>query len=214
MNQQRAGVHEHKRAVESRTRIGSLNGCALLFVLVACGAAAPVAAQSLTPGPPGPFVVDVRGVTSPIPGSETLFSGLPAGSSVPTRGFGGNGGGHVYAFRVGPARLGVGIDVSFARGSSAAASATFLAVDPQVSFNFGTSDGWSYLSAGVGAARVSADPVNLSDTVRSFNWGGGARWFLGPHLGIGFDVRVHHLARSDVLPKSMTVSAAAGFALK
>ena len=200
--------------MHARARIKSLSRFALALVLTAFGATAPAMAQSLTPGPPGPFVFDIRGVTGGIPGSETLFSGLPAGSSVPTRGFGGNAGGHVYAFRIGPARLGVGIDVSFARGSSDDASATFVAVDPQVSFNFGTSDGWSYLSAGVGAARVSADPVNLSDTVRSLNWGGGARWFLGPHLGIGFDVRIHHLAQSEVLPKSMAVSAGAGFALK
>jgi hypothetical protein len=54
----------------------------------------------------------------------------------------------------------------------------------------------------------------VSDTVRSINWGGGARWFLGPHLGIGFDVRVHHLAGSEVLPKATAVSAAAGLSLK
>lgn len=191
-----------------------MSGFALALVLAASGATVPAKAQSLTPGPPGPFVFDFRGVMSGIPGSETLFAGLPAGSSVPTRGFGVNAGGHVYAFQMGPARLGFGIDVSFARGTSEAASATFVTVDPQVSVNFGTSNGWSYLSAGVGTARVSGEPGIVPDTVRAFNWGGGARWFLGAHLGIGFDVRVHHLAESEARPKSMSVSAAAGFSLK
>jgi hypothetical protein len=200
--------------VHARARIERLSGFALALVLTAHGAPAPVMAQSLTPGPPGPFVLDVRGVTSGIPGSEVLFPSLPAGTAVPTRGFGASAGGHVYAFRMGPARLGFGIDVSFARGSSADVNATLVAVDPQVSFNFGTSDGWSYLSAGVGATRVSGEPGVVPDTVRAFNWGGGARWFLGPHLGIGFDVRVHHLAESEVRPGAMAVAAGAGFSLK
>jgi hypothetical protein len=187
---------------------------ALALILTAFAIPPRAVAQSLNPGPPGPFVFDVRGSTSGIPNSEVLFGGLPAGASIPTRGFGGNFGGHVYWRRVGPARLGLGGEVSFARGSSADASAILVAIDPQVSFNFGTSDGWSYLSAGLGAAHVSGDPGGVSDTVRSINWGGGARWFLGPRLGFGFDVRVHHLADSEVLPRAMTVSAAVGFSFK
>jgi hypothetical protein len=200
--------------VPARARFKGQCGLVLAMALMVFGAASPATAQSLTPGPPGPFVVDVRGVTSGIPGTETLFSSLPSGSAVPTRGFGGTVGGHLYALQMGPARLGFGIDVSFARGSSADASATLATVDPQVSFNFGTSDGWSYLSAGVGVTRVSADPVAVSDSVRAFNWGGGARWFLRPRLGFGFDVRVRHLAESDVLPGATAVSAALGFSLR
>jgi hypothetical protein len=200
--------------VPARERFKSQCGLRLAIVLMVFGAASPVTGQALAPGPPGPFVLDVRGVTGGIPGSEILFSGLPTGSAVPTRGFGGNVGGHLYAFQMGPARLGFGVDVSFARGSSVDASATLVALDPQVSFNFGTSDGWSYLSAGVGVTRVSADPVAVSDTVRAFNWGGGARWFFRPRLGFGFDVRVRHLAESEVLPGSMAVAAGVGFSVR
>lgn len=194
--------------IESRCRF------TLALVLTALGFASQAAAQSLNPGPPGPFVFDIRGATSGIPSSAALFPGLATGASVPTRGFGGNFGSHVYALRIGPARLGLGVDLSFVRGSTVDASSTLVAVDPQVSFNFGTSDGWSSLSAGLGVARVSGDPGGVSDTVRSFNWGGGARWFLGPHLGFTFDVRVHHLAASDVLPKATAVSAGVGLSLK
>jgi hypothetical protein len=200
--------------VPARARFKSQCCLGLAIVLMVFGAASPATGQSLTPGPPGPFVLDVRGVTSGIPATETLFSGLPAGSAVPTRGFGGNVGGHVYAFQMGPGRLGFGMEMSFTGGSSADASATLISVDPQVSFNFGTSDGWSYLSAGVGVTRISADPVAVSDTVRAFNWGGGARWFFRPPLGFGFDVRVRHLSESEVLPGSMTVAAGVGFSLK
>ncbi len=102
----------------------------------------------------------------------------------------------------------------FVRGTTVDVTTTFSAVDPQLSFNFGTSDGWSYLSAGVGAARVNVDPTGLSESVRTFNWGGGARWFLSPHVGIGFDIRVRHLAAGDVVPKGVSVAGAVGLSLK
>ena len=35
-----------------------------------------------------------------------------------------------------------------------------------------------------------------------------------PHLGVGFDVRVRHLAASNVLPKGTVLSAAVGIAMK
>jgi hypothetical protein len=171
-------------------------------------------AQSLMPGPPGPFVFDVSVAMSGVPAADALFAGLPAGTLVPTRAFGGGGGAHVYALQIGPSRLGFGIGVLVARGSTPEASSTVAAVDPQISFNFGTADGWSFLSAGIGAVHVSADPGSVSETVRSVNWGGGARWFLGPHLGVGFDVRVRHLAAGDAVPKGTTVSGSVGVSLK
>jgi hypothetical protein len=120
----------------------------------------------------------------------------------------------VYAIRIGPGRLGFGADLMFVRGTTVDVTTTFSAVDPQLSFNFGTSDGWSYLSGGVGAARVNVDPTGLSESVRTFNWGGGARWFLSPHVGIGFDIRVRHLAAGDVVPKGVSVAGAVGLSLK
>jgi hypothetical protein len=185
---------------------------ALGFVLEAS-----VAAQTLAPGPPGPFVLDVRLVTSGVPSGEAFYAGLPEGATVPTRGFGVNVGGHVFPLGIGPARLGFGADVMIARGSTVDASATLTTVAPQLSANFGTADGWSYLSAGVGAARVSVDP-GVSATVRSINAGGGARWFLGPHLGIGFDVRFHMMAAGEdsvvEIPETTSVSLAVGVSVK
>lgn len=157
---------------------------------------------------------DVRGATTNLPSSDLLFPELSTDATVPSRGFGGSVGGHVYVFQIGPGRLGLGADVLYARGSTVDAIASMTSVDPQISLNFGTSNGWSTLSAGVGVTRITGEPGGVSESVRSINWGGGARWFINPHFGVGFDVRIHHLAAGDVLPKGTAVSVAAGFSLK
>ena len=185
--------------------------------LAGCLPGGRASAQALEPGPPGPFVVDVRGVTSGVPTGESFFPTLPAGAVVPSRGFGGSVGVHVYALRIGPARLGIGADALFARGSTVDASSTLTTVAPQLSLNFGTSDGWSYLSTGVGATRIDVEPGS-SATVRTVNIGGGARWFLGPHLGVGFDVRFHRMAAGgepgSETPASMAVALGVGVSVK
>ena len=69
---------------------------------------------------------------------------------------------------------------------------------PQVSINFGQKFGWSYLSAGLGSTKVtsSADAVGTTPALivpeswnSALNFGGGAKWFMKPHLGASFDVR-------------------------
>jgi Outer membrane protein beta-barrel domain len=195
-------------------RIRSLGRLVLAFTLIAFASGTRAAAQSLNPGPPGPFVVDIRAATSGIPSSEAFVAGQDTTATIPTRGFGGSAGAHVYAIQIGPARLGAGVDVLFARGITADATSTLGSVDPQLSINFGTSDGWSYLSAGIGITQVKADPADVTESVRSMNWGGGVRWFLGPHLGVGFDVRIRHLSAGDVLPKNTSVAVAVGLSLK
>ena len=172
-----------------------------------------VGAQSLTPGPPGPiFVIDVRGATSGIPTSIGLYPNVPTGGSVPSRGFGYDVGGHVYLFNLGSARLGLGASVLGVRGTATDATATMRVVAPQLSFNFGSADGWSYLSIGAGTARVDAEETGSSSAI---NAGGGARWFIKRHLGVGFDVRFHRIASDrDIMGNSTTVSASVGFSLK
>jgi hypothetical protein len=172
-----------------------------------------VGAQSLTPGPPGPhFVIDVRGVTSGIPHSIGLYPTIPDGGSVPARGFGYDVGGHVYLFNLGSARLGLGVNVIGLRGTATDATTTFNILAPQLSFNFGSSDGWSYLSFGAGTARVHAEETGTSSAI---NAGGGARWFIKRHLGIGFDLRLHRIAADgDIMGESTAFSASVGFSLK
>jgi hypothetical protein len=68
----------------------------------------------------------------------------------------------------------------------------------EISIKFGHKLGSSYLSAGVGRTKVDsrADRVATSPQIvvpaawnQALNFGGGARWFMKPRLGAGFDVR-------------------------
>jgi hypothetical protein len=131
---------------------------------------------------------------------------------VPARGFGFDVGAHVYLFNIGPTRLGLGVNLVHARGTAADANATFQSVVPQLSFNFGSSDGWSYLSLGAGTARVDAVATGSSSSI---NAGGGARWFMNRHFGVGFDIRVHKIAADgDTMGQSTQMSASVGMSLK
>jgi hypothetical protein len=169
-------------------------------------------AQSLTPGPPGPFVIDLRGSTSGIPTSIGLYPTIPEGGSVPSRGFGYDVGGHVYLFNLGPARLGLGINVLGVRGTATDATTTMNVLAPQLSFNFGSSEGWSYLSAGAGTARVNAGETASSSAI---NAGGGARWFIRRHIAVGFDLRWHKIAADGATMDASTLFAASvGFSVK
>jgi len=171
-----------------------------------------VAAQTLTPGPPGPFVVDVRGITTGVPTSITLYPNPPSTTFLaPSRGFGPDVGAHVYPLTLGPARIGVGANFVSARGSTSDADLTMQMVVPQLSFNFGTSNGWSYLSAGIGPVRVK---TTETFTTTSVNAGGGARWFLNDHMAIGFDLRLHRLSAKEGLPRTFLGSASVGLSLK
>ena len=176
------------------------------------------AAQTLNPGPPGPFVFDFRAVMSSVPVSPSFVPDTDTDPEVPvtipSRGWGGGIAAHVYPLQLGPARVGVGVDALYVRGTTPDVTTTLSSIDPQISANFGTADGWSYLSAGYGVTRVKVDPVGVSESMPTFNWGGGARWFLNPHFGVGFDVRFHHISAGEVVPKDTAVSFTVGLSLK
>ena len=159
--------------------------CAVLraaAVLAILATGAPAAAQGPAADPPGPFVFDIRGAFG--------------------RGLGIDVGAHVYTSRVGSSRLGLGaalltfpsnVDVEAGPLLGSGASNGITALSPQVSFNFGASTGWSYLSAGVGRGKVGEAPWGSA-----LNAGGGARWFLTDHAAFGFDLRYHRL-RDDAV---------------
>ena len=209
-----------------------LTGAALLLVIMLVPRGA--RAQALTPPPPGPYVIDVRGTTLGVPQTSDFYPDIPAETVIPARGFGLEVGAHVYPLSLGAWRLGVGVDVYLARATATTPSAstssssattsedtaaavtvpdvevTQRVISPQVSINFGTGHGWSYLSTGAGVARVKAtagsDPVTTSKLAVSV--GGGARWFLTDHVGVGFDLRGHWLG------SRATFAVSAGFSLK
>ena len=199
--------------------------------------AAPAAAQ--TTSRPGPWALDVRGVTSPVPDDLSLYPPLDSTALVPDRGFGVDVGVHVYLFNLGPSRVGVGASALRARATTSPRAATSSDSDstppsppqsvqldmrvlaPQVSFNFGTREGWSYLSAGLGMTEVTTRTGNVTPSRResgrltSLNFGGGARWFLKSHLAFTFDVRMHRVAAGSTgTPGMMILAVGAGFTVR
>jgi hypothetical protein len=208
------------------------------------------AAQIPAPERPGPYAIDVRGVMMGVPQDPGFYPPLPANTLIPSRGFGIDLGGHVYLFNFGPSRVGVGANFVRVRGSaSPPAPATsgstppttpttpttpdvdvvITTFAPQLSVNFGSSLGWSYLSLGGGlgqvktarsAFRTGAAQDRGSGVLSSANIGGGARWFSTPHLAFSFDLRWHLLATgkptdvSRATPHTTVVTAAVGISIK
>ena len=186
---------------------------AILTSLVFAVAAVYPRAASGQDQPPriGPFVVDIRGTAPNFPSDELLAAsrGL-AVAELPGRGLGLDGGAHLYLFKWRVITLGVGAQVTFARASSPAVvqdgaetaravTSWFTSFTPQLSFNFGTGDGWSYISGGLGTSVWSTVPDNQDplpgdqERLKTLNYGGGARWFAKPHLAFTFDVRFHQI---------------------
>jgi hypothetical protein len=197
-----------------------------VIAAVALSSAGDAVAQ-VAPGPPGPYVVDLRGATIGVPQFSGFYPPLVEGTLVPARAFGVEAGAHIYLTRLGPGHLGVGASVMQARATADAVSMTARVLAPQVSINFGTSEGWSYISGGVGVAnlrgRVEApqEPGRRSSgALMALNLGAGARWFFTRHVAIGFDLRLHRIGAGEadafgvVTPATFLGSAAVGFSLK
>ena len=183
---------------------------------------------------PGPYIIDLRGAMSGAPSGVSFYPPVPVDTLAPKRAFGLAGGAHLYPFQLGVARLGFGVDFMRVRGSvtsvsDVAASTTVSTVAPQISFNFGTREGWSYLSGGYGTAQThvqvdvpaqsAAPPATVGTPAAtltrgrrtaSINIGGGARWFLREHVAVGFDVRFHRLQE----PSTRIVGLSVGMSLR
>jgi hypothetical protein len=227
---------------------------AAFVVLVFILASTPAAGQIAPPAAPGPYVIDIRGATSGLSTHAAFFPASPEGTNVPTRGYGVDVGAHVYPMQLGIARLGVGVGLLRVRGtaspatpsSSTSSSATgattprvvaaLTVIAPQLSFNFGSAAGWSYLTAGVGRARVTSVTSAFGGTgadsmvtpagdansglQQSLSIGGGARWFTKAHLGVSFDVRVHMISAGGATgtrpatPSTTVVAASAGISVR
>ena len=69
----------------------------------------------------------------------------------------------------------------------------FTALSPQITFNFGHRNGWSYVGGGLGTSRLNVYPQQPATPVqrgaRTLNYGGGARWFLTPNVALSLDLR-------------------------
>ena len=158
------------------------------------------------PPPIGPFVVDVRASVPNFPRDPQLAAGrgLDAGE-LPGRALGVDVGIHVYLLTWKVVTVGIGGQLTLARSHFSpepdsglrAVTERVISIAPQLSLNFGSGDGWSYLSGGVGSTIWSLAPDGQppgpadQERLQTLNYGGGARWFSNPHLAFTFDVRFH-----------------------
>ncbi len=182
------------------------------LILVFAALARPAPAQD--PPPPIPrVVVDLHGTMPRFPSDDPLLAASRNLSltELPGAGLGAQIGVHLYPLRTRLVTFGLGGELALGRArQTPAAGATIAGVTPQraaeeqitslssqLSLNFGNGSGWSYLSAGLGQTTWSLATDDLgeyppnSDKLKTLNYGGGARWFIKPHLAFSFDVRFY-----------------------
>ncbi len=187
-------------------------GC--LLVLATTSSTAAAQDDVVEPSRIGPFAIDLRGTFPGLPQDQTLAAsrGLRA-DELPSRAKGVDAGAHVYLFKWKAVTVGVGAQLTLMRASGSPETPELGPVDvrltsftPQLSLNFGTGDGWSYLSAGLGTTTWSIVPDRQPATphdderLRTLNYGGGARWFFRRHLAFTFDVRFHRIDPGSAYP--------------
>jgi hypothetical protein len=166
-----------------------------------------VARPAVAQDPPpriGPFVVDLHATVPRFPQDPQLAASRGMNlSELPGSGLGLQIGAHVYPVRWRAVTFGVGGEFATGRARqtpAAAAGATlrsaterFTTVAPQLSFNFGTGTGWSYISGGLGRSTWAVVPQGQegfpadSEKLKTINYGGGARWFMKTHLAFSID---------------------------
>lgn len=186
---------------------------ALFSILIV--SAAPAAAQADEPIPY--FAVDARGSLAFYGQNDEIASSLAvARTTMPPRGIGFEVGAHVYPFRYRAITFGFGgsFHASGAENSpptpAGQTEATlpsvrtkFRAFNPQLSFNFGKRDGWSYISGGMGSTTLTIERVFANAgpaaeaegrRAKTINYGGGARWFTNDHVAFTVDVRFYAIS--------------------
>jgi hypothetical protein len=188
-----------------------LQSFALLSVLAAfVGSATPARAQQPPPIPL--FVVDLHATVPGFPADPSLAASRGVDlTELPGRGLGGDVAVHLYPFKLGGVTFGIGGRATLSRSHRAETQASglrpvterFTYVAPQLSFNFGTGAGWSYISGGIGGSTWSVVPDGAApqppdqERLKTIDYGGGARWFIKKHLAFSFDVRFYAVAPSS-----------------
>jgi len=196
-------------------------------------------AHAQEPPPPIPrFVIDLHATVPLFPNDVQQLADsrnlqLP---ELPGRGIGGQVGVHLYLLRWRALTIGIGGEAIAARATStpsADSSSSLVAVEerlvsasPQLSFNFGTGHGWSYLSGGAGRSVWSLHETGLIagsadvEPLQTLNYGGGARWFIKNHLAFSLDVRIYQVQPGTPVmplpgsPRTQLLIVGAGISLK
>jgi len=181
---------------------------ALLLTLVWLSLASRAAAQE-PPPKIGPFVLDVHGTVPRFSDDAQLTQSRDLlAPEMPGIGLGLHASANVYVFTWKAVTFGLGADAALARAHNGPepisptvtgrpVTERFMHIAPELSFNFGTGDGWSYLSGGIGRSTWyivpdGREPFNADrERLETINYGGGARWFLKPHLAFSVDARFY-----------------------
>ena len=178
-------------------------------IVLTLGLATDVHGQ-VTAGPISRYVVDAHGSLARFKQDSAVSQGLGVdATALPTRGLGITAGAHVYPLRFRRITFGIGVEYARAADSKTTTitdtqtneetegptiTTRFTSFAPQLSFNFGRDEGWSYISGGIGRARITSENVahplsDTADSTQAINYGGGARWFNSPRMAFTFDIR-------------------------
>src|SRR5262249_18524806 len=169
----RVAARRRRRPADAAARRGTMTARMRLFVAIAAPALVLAAAAARAQEPPpriGPFVVDLHATVPRFPSDDSQLArsrGMDL-SELPGTGLGIQAGAHIYLLRVKAITFGLGAEFAASRSrqtpQEGAISATtgqllrpseerFSTVSPQLSFNFGNGNGWSYLSGGLGVSN-------------------------------------------------------------
>jgi hypothetical protein len=208
--------------------------------LLVCAVVPPAAAQDVPAEklPIARYVVDARADFPKFKQDAAIADAIGVGTlNLPTRGIGFVAGAHWYPLRVGFMTLGLGGEWVATRRSRTLNTGTeaaplnvtvttrFSTLAPQISFNFGSRNGYSYISGGIGRANLTTerddeplpDPESGSKTI---NYGGGARWFAKKHVAVSMDVRFYAVNPQEATasrpgyPRMTILALSAGVALR
>lgn len=172
--------------------------------------AVPPAVDAQPREPIGRFVLDLRSSFVPF-GRNVEFAELHGfiGPETPGPGLGFEAGAHLYLFRWKAITFGVGGNVHSSVAGQLPGERSpdpdgpgvrkrFTAYGSQLSFNFGSRNGWSYISGGLGPSRLLLHSVDteapMARSSNTLNYGGGARWFNREHLAFSIDLRFYAIS--------------------
>jgi len=181
----------------------------IIACLLGCCLTSTGGAQELSEQPITRYALDLRAALPKVPADNALAApyGL-SGTNLPGFGLGADIGGHVYPLRWKAITFGIGVSGTVGRSQTTAlvvqadnttirekVTARFSAISPQISFNFGSAAGWSYLSGGIGTSRLAIETPDTAGDVspkrKTINYGGGGRWFVRDRMAVTFDVRFY-----------------------
>lgn len=203
-----------------------------------------IALEAQGRNPVGPFAADARIAIPRFKQDVTVASSIGVDSlAMPTRGLGLVVGASWYPVHMGRVTLGLGGELLLSRGSKtpeaeddpdegappmepgSTVTTRFTSASPQVSLNFGSNRGWSYLTGGLGWGALTTEredePVGDGDSrPRVLNYGGGARWFAKEHLAFALDLRFYAVGaqpagtRSPAYPSKTMIVFSGGVSFK